>query len=268
MDKKVKIVEPITLKCPNCHANIESDDGMILYTCPDCNSKLELIHQDDGTLDVKLAINAKQLEIENWNPSGDKTKMEFFALRCPNCDAELEPEDGLVTYSCPYCKSRLLLDKQSDGTLKARLAVKQMEHEKYKLMHESEERDKEFKREQIRIREKKKEEYFPIYFLIVLIIALFAVIFFLYASDGAFIKTIKVPYDHSYFEKLNWQEAETILGSAGFDNISCIPIDKKPGIFKDAGQVMSISIDGNPKFRAKKEYSHNAPIIINYYPDA
>ena len=263
----MKKVEPITLKCPNCHANIESDDGMIYYTCPDCNSKLELIHQDDGTLDVKLAINAKQLKIEKWNPSGDKTKMEFFALRCPNCDAELEPEDGLVTYSCPYCKSRLLLDKQSDGTLKARLAVKQMEHDKYRMKHESEEREKEFHRERMRVREKFLSDHADVLFFVGLIVSLLVIWLIVDIANGALVKKVYVPYNASYFLKLNWEDSKKILEEAGFTEISCIEVDKKPGPFHKSGQVYGISIAGDTKFKAQTRYFYNAPIIINYYPD-
>lgn len=50
--------------------------------------------------------------------------VNLIQLRCPNCDAFLEVEDGLETYFCSYCGTKILLDGQSDAALSAKTKLK------------------------------------------------------------------------------------------------------------------------------------------------
>ena len=76
--------------------------------------------------------------------------MELFTLECPKCNASLEIEDGLDTFYCKYCGTKLLVDGISGDSLNARLRVKELEHEerlqeadydykRFKLVHRSNE---------------------------------------------------------------------------------------------------------------------------------
>lgn len=54
--------------------------------------------------------------------------MELKSLFCPNCGAGLEVEDGLDTFFCKYCGSKILLEGQSKAAYDAKVRVKRMEH--------------------------------------------------------------------------------------------------------------------------------------------
>lgn len=53
-----------------------------------------------------------------------------MALKCPNCDANLEITDGLDTFYCKHCGCKIILDGQSNATINAKVRIKRMEHEK------------------------------------------------------------------------------------------------------------------------------------------
>lgn len=69
---------------------------------------------------------------------------EMKILKCPNCNAALEIENGLDSYQCEHCGYTFMLDGQSKAAYRAktrikemehdeRMADKQLEHEKYKI---------------------------------------------------------------------------------------------------------------------------------------
>lgn len=55
--------------------------------------------------------------------------MKLKSLHCPNCDADLEVEDGLDTFFCKYCGHKILLEGQSKAAYEAKVRIKKMEHE-------------------------------------------------------------------------------------------------------------------------------------------
>lgn len=68
--------------------------------------------------------------------------MTFHQLKCPNCGATLIVDNGLDTFFCQYCGTKLISDGQSDVAIRAKadiiLADKALEKEK--LQQEYEER--------------------------------------------------------------------------------------------------------------------------------
>ncbi len=58
--------------------------------------------------------------------------MELKTLKCPNCGADLEIEDGIDTFYCKYCGHKIVLEGQSDAAYEAKAKVKEIEHEEKK----------------------------------------------------------------------------------------------------------------------------------------
>ena len=56
--------------------------------------------------------------------------MRFHVIRCPNCNAELEIEDGIDTFFCKYCGTKIIVDGQSDAIIKAKADIRKAEIEK------------------------------------------------------------------------------------------------------------------------------------------
>ena len=76
--------------------------------------------------------------------------MNLFTLECPHCEAALDIEDGLDTFYCKYCGSKLVVEGMSGDALDARVRLKEMEHEerlqdaeyeykRFKMLHKAKE---------------------------------------------------------------------------------------------------------------------------------
>lgn len=63
--------------------------------------------------------------------------MEFHQMKCPSCGATLDIEDGINTFYCKYCGSKVVVEGQSPDVIKAKtkikLADKEIEKEKVRL---------------------------------------------------------------------------------------------------------------------------------------
>ena len=73
--------------------------------------------------------------------------MDFLRLKCPQCDADLEIENGIDLFYCKYCGCRLMLDGQNKYVVAAKVRQKELEHERYKMNFDAQEKEKDYKRE-------------------------------------------------------------------------------------------------------------------------
>lgn len=55
--------------------------------------------------------------------------MKMQSLKCPNCGGSLDIEDGFDTFFCKYCGHKIIMDDISKDTLKAKVRMKEMQHE-------------------------------------------------------------------------------------------------------------------------------------------
>lgn len=53
--------------------------------------------------------------------------MEFVTMKCPNCGASIDIEDGIDTFYCKYCGYKIILDGQSDAAINAKVRLKEVE---------------------------------------------------------------------------------------------------------------------------------------------
>lgn len=77
---------------------------------------------------------------------------------------------------------------------------------------------------------------------------------------------IKVPFAAVDYEGKNYVVIETILKDAGFTNIRCIPLnDLSIGLLKKPGIVKEITINGAELTDVKRKFSSNTLIVISYH---
>ena len=73
--------------------------------------------------------------------------MIIQSTRCPECGANVDVKDSLSTFKCEHCGCLLTIDGQSQSLIKAKVRVKEMEHEtertKMRLADEKDKRDSE-----------------------------------------------------------------------------------------------------------------------------
>ena len=243
--------------------------------------------------------------------------MELKTLRCPQCDAILEVDDGLDTFYCKYCGSKIILDGQSDATIRAKVKIKQMEHDRYKkeLKHKKE------------VTESKHMTIVAVSFILLMVIFIFVMVgqennlgrslektetkihelmeegefdqalqlaesIYYDGSNGgetkkkwdkkrkALIKEINaakktyvedygipVTISDSEAKGMNYKDLVDILKQAGFQNIQTVKLNEKSGFFSKAGaeDVKEVSIDEDTSFKSTDKFLASASIIIKYY---
>ncbi len=197
--------------------------------------------------------------------------MNSYILRCPHCDADLVIENDLDTYYCPYCNGKIILTDMDESQINARRRIKELnlkhEQERFKIKAESREKDKEFERERIRTKEKRIQDNYGLIILVGVVVLCIISMLIISIASGEFEKKIPVPLSSSDFKKMNWEDAEDLLQETGFKNITCQQSNKKPGLFEDNGEIDTLSIDGKKTFRAGKQFSKKAKIVIIYFPE-
>lgn len=183
--------------------------------------------------------------------------MKMVQMRCPNCDAVLDIKDDMTTQCfCNYCGTRILLDDQQESVVKAKVRLQELEHEKYKIDKEYEEKDKDRKEQSSLL--KGYLIFAGVFFTFFIVLGIIGI-----SSE---ISMIPVPYSSHDFHKMNYEDAVHVLEESGYKSITVQRTDST-GLFKERkfGRVKSISIDGDQLFRSGKEFNPNANVIIIYY---
>lgn len=54
---------------------------------------------------------------------------EYTRLRCPNCNGDLRIENGIDTFYCQYCGTKIVLKEQSNIVVEAKKEIKLAELE-------------------------------------------------------------------------------------------------------------------------------------------
>ena len=81
---------------------------------------------------------------------------KLIKVTCPHCGSNLTVDDGLDTFYCQYCGTKIMMDGLSEAAYKAKTKVKDMQHQevmqdkkidlkKFKINAENEQRDKDRK---------------------------------------------------------------------------------------------------------------------------
>jgi hypothetical protein len=215
--------------------------------------------------------------------------VKLTSVKCPECGAALQIENGREQIFCSYCGAKILITNENEYIIRHvdDAGVKKAETERIVEMKKLEIIEKN------RIdNEKKKKTKIKI----MAILAILAMIF-LSISDsdkdneayktisGFFILAIpcvwfinrdrdeldfgdKIRFPHSLkeYNTKSYLFVESILKSVGFTNIKTVPLnDLTLGIMKRPDMVEYITINGKmPKFAFKK-YHTNASIVISYH---
>ncbi|WP_147536206.1 hypothetical protein [Bacillus marasmi] len=77
--------------------------------------------------------------------------MKVHALKCINCGAALEIEDGIDTFFCQYCGYKMILSEISEASINAKVQLKKMEHQERM-------RDKQYEQERYKFNKKEQRK--------------------------------------------------------------------------------------------------------------
>jgi|LAHS01.1.fsa_nt_gb DNA-directed RNA polymerase subunit RPC12/RpoP len=220
--------------------------------------------------------------------------IKIVSVKCPECGAKLDIEEGRKQIFCSYCGAKLLIDNENEyiyrtideaGIKQAEAGMKQTEAE-----HD-------IRLKQLEIIEKKRasaELTKKIKIIISIVMGIVGIILMLAGAGMAglvgllvlegvmfiwilsdnnkesddidFGDKAKVPSSISSYENMNYTAIEEILKSAGFTNIKSIALnDLTTGLLKKPGMVDSIVINGNEVTSGGSKFPCDSSIVISYH---
>ena len=221
--------------------------------------------------------------------------IRLISVKCPDCRAALQFEEGRQTAFCSYCGAKILLHNENEHIYRNidEAGIKQAENDRIYMMKELE-------------MEEKNEKHHRLLTFIWLFctIALFAVGFIMISIDptngdspgwmmillgmgvglwGAIFLFLgdkkkkdrnrpgyaQIPAQAVNYENIHYSAVEAALRSAGFRNIRTINLGNlRLGLFKRNGSVESVTIGGE-RVSSEEWHPQEAPVIIAYhgFPD-
>ncbi len=214
--------------------------------------------------------------------------IKFVSVKCPECGAALEVEEGREQIFCSYCGSKVIIENDNEYIYHHidEAEIKQAETDRIIQLKKMEMTEKN------RIA---KEKRMSIKIRISIVLGIIAFIFLAIGFGGSnfgletpgllcglalmmmwtvdkddeeldFGDKVKVPSSISDFENKNYATIESMFSSAGFTNIKCVPLkDLTTGFLKKPGMVESITINGKEITSGRKKFSPDALVVISYH---
>ena len=218
--------------------------------------------------------------------------IKLVSMKCPECGAVLDVEEGRKQIFCSYCGNKIIIDNENEFIYRTidEAGVKQAETD----------REVQLKRMELiekhrAAKEKQKKFKIGISVLLgaitliafaigygsgnsegALMVGMMSALILMYMwifsmgknddeDDLDFGDKVKIPSGISDYESKSYTAIEAMLRAAGFTNIQCIPLnDLTTGLLKKPGMVESVTINGQGISYGKK-YSKEAAIMISYH---
>lgn len=217
--------------------------------------------------------------------------VKFISVKCPDCGASLDIEEGRAQVFCTYCGAKVLINNENEYVYR--------HIDEAGIKHAETERIVELKRmelaEKKRIaNEKRKSTKIKLSVLLGILaivtlgigftvdgafgisivgeVAAFILMFMWLGDknkdddDDDYDGKVKVPSGISDYEKKNYVAIEAMFKSAGFADVKCVPLnDLTTGFIKKPDMVESITINGHEITSGGKKFSPNASVVISYH---
>ena len=217
--------------------------------------------------------------------------VKFISVKCPDCGASLDIEEGRSQVFCTYCGAKVLINNENEYVYR--------HIDEAGIKHAETERIVELKRmelaEKKRIaNEKRKSTKIKLSVLLGILaivtlgigftvdgafgisivgeVAAFILMFMWLGDknkddeDDDYDGKVKVPSGISEYEKKSYVAIEAMFKSAGFTDIKCVPLnDLTTGFIKKPDMVESITINGHTITSGGKKFSPDASVVISYH---
>ena len=216
--------------------------------------------------------------------------ISLVPVKCPQCGADLEIEDGRETAFCTYCGAKIIINDENRFTYR-HIDDARVKHAETEQM---------VKMKQMEMAEKKRVDALKTKVLkikISLALAAIGIILMIVGSKSNSMLSIigmfplmgaayiwilskkeedddymdfgdkaKIPSSIEGYEKKSYTAIEAMFINAGFTNVTSIPLnDLKVGLIKKPGLVESITINGREVTSGGKKYPKDAPVVISYH---
>jgi len=224
--------------------------------------------------------------------------VKLISVKCPDCGATLNIEEGRTQAFCTYCGAKVLINNENEHIYRTidEAGIKQAETDRMVRMKQMEliekKRIADEKTKSLKIKISLALAVVGILMMcigylaghasgdpdsgmyMVSMVGFFplmgAAYIWLFSKDKDddldFGDKAKVPSSIDDFEKKSYTAIEAMLRGAGFTDIRCIPLnDLTTGILKKPDLVESITINGREITSGGKKYPKDATIVISYH---
>lgn len=212
--------------------------------------------------------------------------VKFTSVKCPECGANLPIEEGRERMFCSYCGTQIIMTNENEHIFRHVDEAKIKQAEANQAIQLKKLEIIERKRAAAE-KTKKVKIVISIVMGIIGIVLMLAgagmgglvgllvlegVMFIWIMSDSNkddeidFGDKIKVPSGISDYEKKSYIAIESMLRSAGFTDIKCVPLnDLTTGWIKKPDTVESITINGTEITSGGRKFPADATVVISYH---
>lgn len=212
--------------------------------------------------------------------------LKFNSVKCPECGATLQIEDGRTKLFCSYCGSQIIVTNENEYIYRHIDEAKIKEAELNQTVN--------LKKLEIIERKRAAAEKTKKIKIIVSILMGILGIALMLSGDGSNSITgilvlqailllwifgrkdkeedidvgdkVKVPSGIIDYERKSYIEIEAIFKGAGFTNVNCVPLhDLVTGLLKKPDTVASITINGAEITSCNEKFPPDAPVVISYH---
>ena len=220
--------------------------------------------------------------------------IKFISVKCRECNASLPMEEGRKEMFCSYCGTKVIMYNENEYIYRHidEASIKQAEAkqaiELKRIEYAEKKRNSKERRRRIKIIVSillgivslasfalgfTVDEVFGLAIVGLVGVTVLAYMWIRELSgnvedddDDDFGEKIKVPHAAANYIGKSYSAAETLFRSAGFSNVTCIPMnDLKIGLVYRPNTVASITIGSQDISLAKRKYSSNTRIVIAYH---
>lgn len=224
--------------------------------------------------------------------------IQFVSVKCPECGAALNIEEGREQIFCSYCGTKILVHNDNEHIYRHidEAGIKQAETERIVKMKQMELAEKKRLASERMTKTKIKISLILAVvgilmmslgylagsatgdsdsgFYMISMIGFFplmgAAYIWLFSKDKEdeddFEDKAKVPSSISDYQSKNYSAIEAMLSSAGFTNIKCVPLnDLSTGWIKKPDTVESITINGHEVTSGGRKFPRDSAVVISYH---
>ncbi len=224
--------------------------------------------------------------------------IQFVSVKCPECGAALNIEEGREQIFCSYCGTKIMVHNDNEHIYRHidEAGIKQAETERIVKMKQMELAEKKRLASEKMTKTKIKISLILAVvgilmmslgylagsatgdsdsgFYMISMIGFFplmgAAYIWLFSKDKEdeddFEDKAKVPSSISDYQSKNYSAIEAMLSSAGFTNIKCVPLnDLSTGWIKKPDTVESITINGHEVTSGGRKFPRDSAVVISYH---
>lgn len=260
----------ITIKCPSCNATLEAEDGLDIFYCKYCGSKIMLEGMSKESYKAKVRVKemSHKERLKDKELEQERYKMDYQAKEKQSDWKRWLGTLGVLVILCcgMIYMTNHMFDPQKKKHNEKVAYLQQLEVEIETSLSDGDYDTALFKANQLYCDDhwsneetaawdSKRKAYIDI----------------IYErkreADINNPNNIFVPASSDSFEGRGYNEVVDQLMDAGFTNISTQESTEKASLFKKKGTVEHILIGGKTEFTNEDYFDKDTPIIIYYYAE-